>query len=298
MGRYQLLDSGNFMRLEQVGPYRIARPAAAAVWQPTLSDDKWRAADATFHRIEQKAGQARGEWSYRSSAIQSQLQNSWEIQFDDIRLLLKLTSFGHIGLFAEQEKNWGEIKRVISRQKETTPGEPIRILNLFAYTGAATLFAAMAGAEVVHLDASKGTVKWARDNAETSKLADRPIRWIVDDAKSFVKKELRRGSRYHGILLDPPTYGRGADGEVWKIEDHLLPLLNDCVQLFEKNFSFFLLSSHSPGYTPIALKNIMQQSLGSRGNDGRYEAAEMVITDSTGKPLPSGADCLFTRAII
>lgn len=283
------------MRLEQVGPYRIARPAAAAVWQPTLSEDKWRTADATFHRIEQKAGQARGEWNFRSSAAQSQLQNSWEIQFDDIRLLLKLTSFGHIGLFAEQEKNWGEIKRIISRQKAKKPGEPIRILNLFAYTGAATLFAAMAGAEVVHLDASKGTVKWARDNAEASKLADRPVRWIVDDAQAFVKKELRRGIRYHGILLDPPTYGRGADGEVWKIEDHLLPLVKDCVQLLADDFLFLLLSSHSPGYTPIALKNILQQTLGSRGN-GHYEAAEMIIVDSTGKPLPSGADCLFSAA--
>ena len=289
---YQLLDSGQFMRLEQAGPFRIARPAAAAAWAPTLPAEEWRNVDFTFHRTEQRSAQARGEWICHTKRAKAALNDSWPIQFDDIRLLIKFTSFGHIGLFAEQEKNWREIRRIISTQKSRKPEEPIRVLNLFAYTGAATLFAALAGAEVVHLDASKGTVKWARENAEASQLTGHPIRWIVDDAHEFVKKEIRRGNRYHGILLDPPTYGRGTDGQVWKIEEHLLPLLKDTVSLLEDRFLFFLLSSHSPGYTPVALTNILQQTLGERG-EGRYNAAEMVITDSTNKMLPSGADCLF-----
>ena len=292
---YRLLDSGRFVRLEQAGPYRIVRPAAAAIWEPTLPAEEWRNVDFTFHRTEQRSGQARGEWICHTKRAKAALNESWPIQFDDIRLLIKFTSFGHIGLFAEQEKNWREIRRIISAQKSQKPHEPIRVLNLFAYTGAATLFAALAGAEAVHLDASKGTVKWARENAEASQLAHHPIRWIVDDAHEFVKKEIRRGSRYHGILLDPPTYGRGADGQVWKIEDHLRPLLKDTALLLENRFLFFLLSSHSPGYTPIALTNILRQTLGERG-EGRYDAAEMLIMDSTNKALPSGADCLFVAS--
>jgi 23S rRNA (cytosine1962-C5)-methyltransferase len=285
---YQLLDSGNFSRLEQVGPIRVVRPAAAAVWEPSLPAKDWSNVDATFIRTEQKSGVGNGEWKCKDEKLKT---SSWPVAFDDITLQLKLTSFGHLGLFAEQEKNWREIRSVIATRRAARPSEPIKILNLFAYTGAATLFAAQAGAEVVHLDASKGTVKWARDNAEASGLASKPIRWIVDDAQEFVQKEIRRGNKYHGILLDPPTYGRGGDGMVWKIEEHMTPFLKDLAKLMADDFLFLLLSSHSPGYTPISLQNQLQQILAAK--QGTYAAGEMTIMDSTGKPLPSGADCLF-----
>ena len=291
------------MRLEQAGPYRIVRPAAAAVWQPSLDHSEWDCSDVSFHRTGGDANQARGEWQFRNSKAKTLLSQPWRIEFNPISLFLKLTSFGHLGLFAEQEKNWRKIHEMIAARKTASPNSPVRVLNLFAYTGAATLHAAHAGAEVLHLDASKGTVKWARDNAEASNLTHCPIRWIVDDAQEFVERELRRGQRYHGVLLDPPSYGRGNNGQIWKIEEHLLPLLKKVSALLEDDFLFVLLSSHSPGYTPISLRNILEQILNSAHSrdekfhmtvqNGQYTAAEMVILDSTGKPLPSGADCLF-----
>jgi 23S rRNA (cytosine1962-C5)-methyltransferase len=276
---YELIDSGNFRKLENVGPFRISRPAPSAVWEPSLSPNDWKKnLSAEFVRYET----GNGEWKVFDDAI----KKPWRIQIDDITFGLKLTGFGHLGLFPEQLKNWRAIRNLIAGRKEKT-----RVLNLFAYTGGSTLFAAAAGAEIVHLDASKSSVTWARENAEASGLADRPIRWIVEDVQEFVQKELRRGKTYEGIILDPPSYGRGHKNQIWQIEDHLVPLLKDLKKLMSESPLFILLSSHSPGYTPISLENQLRQICAERG--GTYLAQEMVIPDTTGKFLPSGADCLW-----
>jgi 23S rRNA (cytosine1962-C5)-methyltransferase len=281
---YQLIDSGTFLKLEQVGPFRIVRPAASAVWSPSKSQNEWKDVDARFYRYEN----GNGEWK----VFNSEIKKPWTIKIDEITFNVKLTGFGHLGLFAEQMRNWRHLRDLIAK-RVAAGGERPRILNLFAYTGGSTLFAASAGAEVVHLDASKSSVAWARENAASSGLADRPIRWIVDDVKEFVTKELRRGKQYEGIILDPPTYGRGTKNEVWKIETDLVPLLEDLKKLFSNNPLFMLLSSHSPGYTPVSLENQLRQIC--KGFGGEYKSAEMVIQDSTDKALPSGADCLWQK---
>jgi 23S rRNA (cytosine1962-C5)-methyltransferase len=202
-------------------------------------------------------------------------------------MLLKFTDFGHLGLFAKQHANWQRLKEIAKPK----PGESMRVLNLFAYTGGSTLACAHAGAEVVHLDASKTTVTWARENAEASGLGGCPVRWIVDDVKKFVEREQRRGSTYHGIILDPPSYGRGPKGQIWKIEDDLTDLLTVLVSLLDPDFKFFLLSAHSQGYTPVALKNMIGPLLPT----GNFDAHEMIIDGAV--PLPSGASCLYERTL-
>ncbi len=323
MTKYQLLDSGNFMKLEQVGPFRISRPSACAVWDPVLPETEWKKVDAEFKRF----SDGNGEWKINNPEI----KQPWAINVSDVTFNLKLTGFGHLGIFAEQEKNWLQLRDIISKRKskmkskrgsemsskvesEMPSGESFSVLNLFAYTGGSTLFAAAGGAEVVHLDASKSSVAWARENAASSKLEGCPIRWIVDDVQDFVQKEIRRGKKYQGIILDPPSYGRGSKNQVWKIEDHLLPLLKDLQKLMADDFSFMLLSAHSPGYTPISLENQLRQICGewrhslpgaatpagavSHGGGvgaavDRYDSGEMLIRDKADKALPSGAYCLF-----
>lgn len=270
---YKLIDSGNFEKLEQIGDFRIRRPAASATWTPKLTKE-WDKVDATF--VRGKEGD--GEWKIRNEKI----KNSFVVEVSGTKFILKLTSFGHLGIFAEQEKNWLQLREHIAGQK-------LKVLNLFAYTGGSSLFCAQAGAEVVHVDASKGTVKWASDNAKENNIST--IRWIVDDVNVFIEKELRRGNKYDGIILDPPSYGRGPDKQIWKIEDHLTPMLQKLQKLFSDRFSFLLLSCHSQGYTPISLKNQIEEICGK----GNYISEEMVIVDQQGRPLPSGCSCLFTR---
>lgn len=280
---YKLLDSGNFLKLEQVGPYRIVRPSLSAVWDPSSPDSEWKKIDAEFKRYKD----GNGEWLVKNEAI----KKPWTIQISDVTFNLKLTGFGHLGIFAEQEKNWREIyTRVKSARK------PFRVLNLFAYTGGSTLFAAAAGAEVVHLDASKSSVAWARENAESSSLAEKPVRWIIDDVQEFVDKEVRREKQYEAIILDPPSYGRGQKNQVWKIEDHLMPLLKKMKKLMSPDFSFMLLSSHSPGYTPVSLENQLRQVYADQLKSKKvsFDSAEMLITDTHGKSLPSGTYSYLT----
>lgn len=284
MKTYRLLDSGHFKKLERVGPYRIVRPSACAVWDPVLPKKEWSQVDAEFVRY----ADGNGEWKIKNDAVKS----PWTIDVHGVVFNIKLTGFGHLGIFAEQEKNWLQIREIIERKTPLSAGGPFQVLNLFAYTGGSTLFSAAAGAEVVHLDASKSAVKWARDNAESSGLAGRPVRWIVDDVQEFVKKELRRGHRYQGIILDPPSYGRGIKNQIWKIEEHLMPLLKDLRLLMAEDFGFILLSAHSQGYTPLSLENQLRQIINGSYR-GQYDSGEMVIQDETGKSLPSGAYCLF-----
>jgi 23S rRNA (cytosine1962-C5)-methyltransferase len=283
IGTYTLLDSGNFQKLEQVGPYRIVRPAAQAVWRPRLPDSDWRSADALFTRF--TGGD--GRWERRSRKV----PESWPIAMPGSGTFqIKLTDFGHLGIFPEQQANWVQLRELISNH--CGEGRQVNVLNLFAYTGGSTLACAAAGANVVHLDASKTSVSWARENAEASGLGDRPVRWLTDDVQKFVARELRRGSKYQGIILDPPSYGRGPKGEAWKIEEMLPPLLDDLRQLMAPDFAFVLLSSHSAGYTPLALTNLLA-GIG-QGLAAKFSAEEMVVIDEAGRALPSGATCLMT----
>lgn len=280
---YKLLDSGNFQKLEQIGSFKVVRPSPQAVWKPDQSLAEWMSqADAHYERY----SNGKGEWKVKNKKIET----PFTVQFNDIQMIMKLTSFGHLGVFVEQIPQWLKIQNII--KKALTQQSEFKFLNLFAYTGGATVSALKAGAEVVHLDASKTSVAWAKENADKTNLGDKPVRWMVDDAAKFVQKEVRRGSKYHGIILDPPSFGRGAKNEVWKIEEHMIPLLDDVKQLMADNFSFIQLSSHSQGYTPLALKNLLSQVC--ENFKGEYVAEELVVIDKAGKALPSGAHCFFT----
>lgn len=281
---YNILDCGDFYKLEQVGPYRLHRPAASAVWLRSLGKEDWQNHDAHFER--DRGGE--GEWTIKNK----RMPDHWDIEIGKLKFRIRLTGFGHLGIFPEQQDNWAEIDEAI-RQRNAKPDE-FKVLNLFAYTGGSTLAAAKAGAAVVHLDASKTSVTWARENAELSGLGDRPIRWIVDDVQDFVSREVRRGSKYQGIILDPPSYGRGPKKQMWKIEDHLNPLLEQLAKLMADDFCFWLLSSHSQGYTPIAHENQIKQVIGGRFQ-GEYRSREMVLPSADGKLLPSGSSSLFLR---
>lgn len=281
---YKLIDSGDFQKLEQVGPYRIVRPAAQAVWKPRLDREQWQSADATFQRF--SGGD--GKWNIQNKG----LPKKWTIEQGPVKLVIALTDFGHLGIFPEQDANWETLHKLILGRKKDSE---FNVLNLFAYTGGSTLACASAGAKVVHLDASKTSVAWARDNANASGVGDKPIRWIVDDVQKFVEREVRRGNKYHGIILDPPSFGRGANNEVWQIEDHLVPLLENLGKLLDDNYQFILLSCHSNGYTPLALQNLLLGIV--HLSDGQFELGEMIIREQeSGRALPSGASALFVRS--
>jgi 23S rRNA (cytosine1962-C5)-methyltransferase len=270
---YRLLDSGNFRKLEQLGPFCLDRPAPQAIWRPAQSPSLWQTADAMYHR----SSSGGGSWEYRRK-----LPEEWTLTYYSLTLKINMTDFGHLGIFPEQGPNWTWIREQIQNG-----GSNLNVLNTFAYTGGSSLAAAAAGANVVHLDASKGIVSWAKENADQSKLGDKPIRWIVDDVVKFIRREIRRGNRYEGIILDPPSFGRGPKGEVWKFENDLPALLETCRQLLPSQPRFVLLSAHSPGFTPLALENLLLDMM--RGFDGEVSSMEMVIPeDQTNRYLPSG----------
>ena len=271
MNGYELLDSGNGAKLERFGEVVLARPCAQAVWQPQRPA-RWKSADATFDREDGN------RWHGRN-----RLPQEWVIDVDGTRFRLSGTDFGHLGIFPEQRAQWTWIRETVA-----AAGRPVRVLNLFAYSGGSTLAAARGGAEVCHLDASKGMVQWARANAALNGLENHPIRWIVDDAHKFLNREIRRGRRYDGIILDPPTYGRGGNGETYKIERDLTETLRLCRALLSESPLFLLLSAHTPGHTPIVLGNVLTQAL--RGLDGAVTSGEMVLAGAPDVfPLPSGA---------
>jgi 23S rRNA (cytosine1962-C5)-methyltransferase len=275
-GDYQLLDSGNMRKLEQLGPYLIARPAPQAIWPPRLPQAAWQRADATYER-DATGG---GNWQFRGT-----VKREFDIIFSHLSLRIKLTDFGHLGLFPEQASNWEWLRNLIRRRLHRTNNRNLNVLNLFGYTGGSTLAASQAGAHVVHVDAAKGVVDWARRNTEISRLQERPIRWLVDDALKFVKREARRSNRYQGIILDPPSFGRGPKGEVFKIEDDLLPMLDECRTLLADDALFILYSGHTPGFTPLVMHNQLA-TIAPKGS--QIEHGEMVVVDQQGRPLPSG----------
>lgn len=271
---YQLIDSGNGKKLERFGKYVIERPASQAAWLPQQPLATWKRAHAQFTREDNK------KWA-RIDALPDQ----WTITVSDIRFKLSPTDFGHLGIFPEQKPFWRWAQDTISEEISKRES-PLKILNLFAYSGGSTLAAAKAGAQVVHLDASKGMVAWARENAALNGLEDAPIRWITDDVNKFIKRELKRGNRYDAIILDPPTFGRGTKGELFKIEEEIVPLLQTCRELLTESPLFIMLSCHTPGYTPTVLHHLLEQAVDGLG--GSIEQGEMFL-EGEGYALPSGA---------
>lgn len=281
---YALIDSGNFQKLEQVGPYRLVRPSPQAVWKPRLEASHWEKVDARYQRF--SGGD--GRWHL----INPKMQKTWTISYGGLQLQIELTDFGHLGLFPEQVMNWQRIRRLSF--DGSRDDRPFHVLNLFAYTGGSTLAAAQGGARVSHVDASKTSVQWARDNAALNGLESQEIRWLLDDVQKFAARDLRRNKRYHGIILDPPSFGRGAKNEVWKIESDLIPLLDTLKALLADDFSFVLLSSHSNGYTPVAMQNLLRTMVGDLS--GRFICEEMLVPEmDSGRALPSGASTWFIR---
>ncbi len=269
-GKYQLVDSGNEQKLERFGPFLIARPCSQALWKPSLSKEEWRSADATFSR---EGGNA---WSFRTK-----LPKNWGVEIEGVQFKLSPTDFGHLGVFPEHSLLWNPI-----RERIKTRNSP-QVLNLFAYSGGATLAAAGAGARVCHLDASKGMVAWARENAELNHLSAAPIRWIIDDAIKFLQREIKRGVRYEGIILDPPSFGRGSNQEMFKIERDIHPLLDLCRQLLSEDPLFLIVTTHTPGMTPLVMHHLLKQKM--EGMGGTLETGEMILPSSRGVDVPSGS---------
>lgn len=270
---YELIDSGNQRKFERFGPYKIVRPASQAIWKPRLSEQEWRKTDGIFTRED-------------SCQWLKEIEGNWIVDVAGIKFKLSPTDFGHLGIFPEQKKVWIWIQSLIE-QTAKLKNHPIRILNLFAYSGGATIAAALAGAEVCHLDASKGMVTWARENGELNNCGNKPIRWIVDDVKKFLAREIKRKQFYDGIILDPPSFGRGNRGEVFKIEKDLPVLLEQCRKLLSKKSLFLILSCHTPSVSPLILRNLLSQTLGDF--QGTVEHGELLLEgDSEVLPLPSG----------
>lgn len=261
---YQLIDAGNGEKLEQWNQVVLRRPDPQAIW-PAGSTSLWHKADAVYHRSN-KGG---GHWEYKK-----QLPESWTISYKDLTFRVSPTGFKHTGIFPEQAVNWDWMSDLIQKNKS----EDLRILNLFAYTGGATMACSAAGAaEVVHVDASKGMVKWAEENRDLSHLQNHKIRFIVDDCLKFVEREKRRGHTYHGILMDPPSYGRGPNGEMWKFEKEIIPLIQACMDILDEHALFFLINSYTTGFSASVLENIMKTMLLKEHPEGKVTAGELAI---------------------
>lgn len=277
---YEVLDATDGFRLERWGDVLLQRPDPQVIWKTPRQSGQWDAVHAVYHRSE-KGG---GTWAYKK-----QLPEKWKIHYRDLTLTVSPTGFKHTGVFPEQAVNWDVYTRLIKGA-----GRPVKVLNLFGYTGGATLACAAAGAEVAHVDASKGMVAWARENAAQSGLAEKPIRWLVDDCMKFAAREARRGSRYDGIIMDPPSYGRGPGGEVWKIEDAVWPLLETCAGLLGDTPLFFCVNSYTTGLAPGAMGYMLQALLPKRFG-GQVAFSEIGLpVRATGGVLPCGATALWT----
>jgi 23S rRNA (cytosine1962-C5)-methyltransferase len=278
---YQLLDCGDGLKQERWGAYTLVRPDPQIIWpraDAAGTDAKWDHWDGFYHRSETGGG----KWEFRRP-----LPDHWTVRYPSLKLTFKIhpTSFKHTGLFPEQAVNWEWLTAKIVRQVAQL-GRPINVLNLFGYTGAATCAAAAAGASVCHVDAAEGMVKWCRENATLSGLADAPIRYIADDCLKFVRREFKRGRRYDAIIMDPPTYGRGSTGEMWKLEDHLWPLLTECRQLLSETPLFFLINAYTARLSPTVVGNLLATLLPDRGTITAGEVGLPVQRD--GKVLPCG----------
>lgn len=279
---YVLLDSGAGRKLEMFGKVRVSRPEPQALWEKSLPEAEWAKADATFTNASEKEDDDKGSWQQRGK-----LPETWPVEVEGVNMLCRLMTYRHMGLFPEQRPHWSWFKKII----ETTSTKPFKVLNLFGYTGAASLIAASAGAEVTHVDASKKAIQWARENQEASGLSNAKIRWICDDAAAFVAREGRRGNKYDGILLDPPRYGRGPDGEVWKFETDVGPLLSACADLLSDHAKFMILTAYTMRLSSLTLDHMMKDAL--KGRKGKTDHGELLLKDKSGtRPL---ATSMFSR---
>ena len=307
---YQLLDSGDGEKLERFGKNVLRRPDPQALWRPRLDRKTWQMADLSFVRESDRGGrwQARGGASGRNGsggkAGHSSGPKSWQMEVLGAKIHIRPTPFKHVGLFPEQAANWQWVEQQWRDQNESSSTKKT-LLNLFGYTGVASILAAQNGAEVTHVDASKSSITWAAENAQLSGLNERAIRWICDDAATFAAREVRRGNRYDGILLDPPHYGRGPKGEKWQFEDHITPLLDSCRQLLNPaGPSFLILSTYAIGYSPIAFENMLREF-----GPGQIETGELAIPEdasdwnadvvgdqaASGRLLPCGFCARYVR---
>ncbi|KAF0203273.1 MAG: hypothetical protein FD170_1262 [Bacteroidetes bacterium] len=279
---YELIDSGNFEKLERFGTQVLTRPEPQAVWDKSMSEQEWQQRSQAIFRKE-KNDPEKGRW-----VLNKGCKEQWQIDYNyksiSLKMRLGLTSFRHIGVFPEQGDNWDFIFDKIKEMKTPRP----KVLNLFAYTGGASLAACAAGAEVVHVDSVKPVISWARENMEISGLDG--IRWIVEDALKFVKREVRRGTRYNGIILDPPAYGRGADGEKWVLEENINEMIKLCSELLDDKENFFIMSLYSMGFSSLIGENLIKSAFGKREN---MESGELFLEDGFGKKLPLGTVVRF-----
>jgi len=282
---YELIDSGNFEKLERFGKYVLARPEPQAIWNKSLPESEWnQRAQAVFKK--EKGSSEKGQWLLKKG-----MPEQWFIQYQyqnlQLRFRLGLSSFKHVGIFPEQAANWQFIYNQTQHLKNQSP----KILNMFAYTGAASLAARAAGAEVTHLDAVKAVNYWARENMEASNLQD--IRWLVEDAMKFARREVKRGNKYQGLILDPPAYGRGPNGEKWQLEDELNELMQLCGQLLDPNDHFFLINLYSLGFSAFILENLVRQHFALNANS-LQELGELYLEDNSQHKLPLGTFYRFS----
>lgn len=273
---YELLDCGDFEKLERFGEVILIRPEPQAVWAKALTEADWN----RLHHIRFKGRSATsGEWIKKNAKTPDRWHISYKTPDIAIKFRMALTSFKHVGIFPEQAVNWDFIAQQVKRFKNPEP----KILNLFAYTGGASLAAKAAGADTTHVDSIKQVVSWANENQEISGLKD--IRWVVEDALKFVKRELKRGKKYNGIILDPPAYGHGPNGEKWKLEDHIQEMMQDVMQLLDEEEHFLILNAYSMGFSSVIIENLMRSSLPSIQN---LSCGELYLQASSGCKLPLG----------
>ncbi len=282
---YEVIDTSGGEKLERWGDYILVRPDPQVIWDTPRTDRRWKQKNGHYHRSS-KGG---GEWEF------FQLPEEWSIRYRELTFRLKPFSFKHTGLFPEQAANWDWFSSIIRDRKKA--GQPVKVLNLFAYTGGATLSAAKAGAAVTHVDASKGMVSWAKENAAASGLAEAPIRWLVDDCAKFVEREIRRGNTYDAIIMDPPSYGRGPKGEIWKIEESIFPFLRLTAQILSKDACFFLINSYTTGLQPAVLSYMLQTVITPQFG-GHVEAGEIGLpVSSNSLILPCGASGRWVQTL-
>ncbi len=279
---YILIDSAGGEKLEYWKNFLLRRPDPQAIWTEKSPTPLWNKTDATYHR----SSSGGGSWEF----FNKKLPERWQVKYKDLTFNIKPMGFKHTGLFPEQAVNWDWFSHLIKNAKR-----PIKVLNLFAYTGGATVAATAAGAEVCHVDASKGMVTWAKENMAASGLSERPVRYIVDDVKKFVAREARRGKKYDAIIMDPPSYGRGPGGELWKIEDELYPLIEDCMKILSDEPLFFLINSYTTGLSQTIMSNVMTLTLKKRyGGEVSCDEIGLMMRDKQ-MILPCGISCRWSR---
>lgn len=283
---YEVIDTSSGEKLERWGDYILVRPDPQVIWDTPHQVPEWKRKNAHYHRSSRGGGQ----WEFFD------LPKQWEISYWELTFHLKPFSFKHTGLFPEQAVNWDWMAEQIHHAKEVAPDKEVKVLNLFAYTGGATVACAKAGASVTHVDASKGMVTWAKENAVASGLSQAPVRYLVDDCVKFVQREIRRGNQYHGIIMDPPSYGRGPKGEIWKIEEKIFSLVQLCADILSEDAAFFLINSYTTGLQPAVLSYMLQLAVAHRFG-GQVEADEigLPVRGESGLILPCGASGRWHR---